>query len=65
MTVAFGKVNGRCKLRGLRYSRELRTRIVAIARFMGGFLCVRLTFPISLINSVPYVVYWLCVAMHW
>lgn len=37
MTVALGKVKGRCKLRDSRYSRGLRTRIVAIVKFMGGF----------------------------
>lgn len=56
MTVALGKVKGRCKLRDLRYSRGLRTRIVAIVKFMGGFLCVCLTFLVSLINSAPYIV---------
>lgn len=56
MTVALEKVKGTCKLRDLISSRDLRTRIVAVIRFMGGFLCVRLAFPVSLINNVPYVV---------
>ena len=37
MTVALEKVKGRCKLGDLRYPRDLRTRSVAIVRFMGGF----------------------------
>lgn len=40
MTVALEKVKGRCKLRDLISSRDLRTRIVAIVRFIGGFLCL-------------------------
>lgn len=56
MTVALEKVKGRCKLRDLRYSRDPTMSIVAIVRLMVGFLCVCLTFPVSLINNVLCVV---------
>lgn len=56
MTVALENIKDRCKLRDLRYSRDLRTMTVAIRRFMDGFLCVCLTFPVFLINNVPLII---------
>lgn len=52
MTVVLGRVMDRCKLRDLRYSRDLRPRTVAIGRFMGVFHLSRLCHQ----QNVPYVV---------
>lgn len=52
MIVALEKVMGRCKLRDLRYSRDLRSRTVAIGRFMGVFPLSRLCHQ----ENVSYVV---------
>lgn len=52
MIVALEKVMGRCKLRDLRYSRDLRSRTVAIGRFMGVFPLSRLCHQ----ENVSYIV---------
>lgn len=52
MAVALEQVMGRCELRNLRHSRDLRSRTVAIGRFMGMFPLSRLYHP----QNVSYVV---------
>lgn len=60
MTVVLGRVMDRCKLRDLRYSRDLRPRTVAIGRFMGVFHLSRLYHQqnVSYVVRVPINHFW-------